>query len=140
MNCPLHFWFSPCLPKPTFRICFSSPPDDFFRNTVRQSGGDRHTKWFGSWDLLVTIIYGQLHQVRSLRTLTTEFGSQSNLHDHLNAQAMERDQYCPTPCTSAAPIHFACCVKLLDRWRLIDSLLCSKRRPETCVRGQMYAA
>ena len=65
-------------------------PREFFKNAVQQSGGDRYTKRFGSWDLLVTMIYGQLHQVRSLRTLATAFGSLSNHHYHLNAQAMER--------------------------------------------------
>ncbi|MOA32840.1 hypothetical protein D3C78_1540910 [compost metagenome] len=32
-----------------------------------RSRGDRYAKQFSSWDLLVTLIYGQLHQVKSLQ-------------------------------------------------------------------------
>ena len=65
-------------------------PREFFRKAVRQSGGDRYAKQFSSWDLLVTLIYGQLHQVKSLRTLATAFSSLDTHHYHLNARSMGR--------------------------------------------------
>ncbi|MNM87023.1 Transposase DDE domain protein [compost metagenome] len=65
-------------------------PREFFRKAVQQSGGDRYAKRFSSWDLLVTLIYGQLHQVKSLRTLATAFSSLDTHHYHLNARSMGR--------------------------------------------------
>jgi hypothetical protein len=35
------------------------------------SGADPYAKQFTSWDLLVTLIFGQMAQTKSLRTLAT---------------------------------------------------------------------
>nr|WP_298147892.1 IS4 family transposase [uncultured Pseudomonas sp.] len=65
-------------------------PRHAFNKAVQDSGGDRYAKRFSSWDLLVTMIFGQVNQIQSLRTLSTAFGSLSAHHYHLNARSMSR--------------------------------------------------
>ncbi|NNT94679.1 DUF4372 domain-containing protein, partial [Stutzerimonas nitrititolerans] len=45
-------------------------PRAAFNAAVKQSQADRYVKKVSSWDLLVTLLLGQLTQARSLRSLT----------------------------------------------------------------------
>lgn len=65
-------------------------PRQVFKKAVSDTGADRYSKRFNSWDVLVTMIYGQVHQIKSLRTLVSAFGSLGNHHYHLNAKSMSR--------------------------------------------------
>jgi IS4 transposase len=65
-------------------------PRDGFDRMVRERGSDKHTKGFNSWAQLVTMVYGQLAEVVSLRQLEAGFNSQSTHHYHLGCRAVSR--------------------------------------------------
>ncbi|MGH8716726.1 MAG: IS4 family transposase [Burkholderiales bacterium] len=65
-------------------------PYQLFNTAVQRCGADRYAKQFRSWDLLVTLIYGQLTNASSLRSLATASQSLEPHRYHLNARTMVR--------------------------------------------------
>lgn len=63
-------------------------PRQVFSRSVRDSGADRYAKTLKSWDLLTLMIYGQIKQSASLRSLVSGFNVQEAHHYHLNTGAM----------------------------------------------------
>lgn len=62
----------------------------FFDAQVRQHRGDRYSKGFGCWDLLVAMVFGQLSGASSLRQLEAGFNAQHAHHYHLGTRALRR--------------------------------------------------
>lgn len=87
--CPTQFGLA-MFSQIRFSKLLQAIPRHSFNKAVQSSGADRYAKRFSSWDLLVTMIFGQVNQIQSLRTLTTAFGSLGAHHYHLNAQSMGR--------------------------------------------------
>jgi len=69
-------------------------PHQLFKTAVKRCGADRYAKQFTSWDLLVTLIFGQITQASSLRALATASQSLEPHHYHLNARNMVRSTLC----------------------------------------------
>lgn len=69
-------------------------PHQQFKAAVKRCKADRYAKQFTSWDLLVTLIFGQLTQAKSLRTLATASQSLEPHQYHLNARNMVRSTLC----------------------------------------------
>ena len=65
-------------------------PKVAFRKIVADCGADKFLKKLKSWDLITIMLYGQLTQAKSLRTLVNGFSSHSNEHYHLNTQDIKR--------------------------------------------------
>lgn len=65
-------------------------PKDLFNQSVNQHKSDHYAKTCQSWDLLLLMLYGQINQMSSLRTLLTGFNTQSHHHYHLNTQVAKR--------------------------------------------------
>lgn len=65
-------------------------PRTVFHRSVQDSGADRYAKSFRSWDLLMVMLYGQLRQVESLRTLITGFNLHQSHHYHLHTHMVRR--------------------------------------------------
>jgi IS4 transposase len=65
-------------------------PRAAFNTAVKQSQADRYAKKVSSWDLLVTLLLGQLTQARSLRSLAVTSQSLQPHSYHLNATSLSR--------------------------------------------------
>jgi putative transposase len=65
-------------------------PKTSFDKIVKASKADHYVKNFKSWDLLVTMLYGQLTQAKSLRRLVDGFNTHETTHYHLNTKACKR--------------------------------------------------
>jgi IS4 transposase len=65
-------------------------PKGVFLNSVNQHKSDHYAKTCKSWDLLLLMLYGQINQIGSLRTLMTGFNTQAHHHYHLNTQPAKR--------------------------------------------------
>ena len=65
-------------------------PKKAFKKIVAECGADKYLKKLKSWDLITIMLYGQLTQAKSLRTLVNGFSSHSNEHYHLNTQDIKR--------------------------------------------------
>ena len=61
-----------------------------FEGWARSCGADKHSKGFGSWQQMVTMIYGHLSGARSLREIETGFNSQFAHHYHLGCRLVRR--------------------------------------------------
>lgn len=61
-----------------------------FNQSVERSKADRYAKSFKSWDLLVLLIYGQLHSGASMRSLLTRFNMKEAHHYHLGVKPCKR--------------------------------------------------
>lgn len=86
-----------------------SLPHQLFKAAVKRCGTDRYAKKFSSWDLLITLIYGQLTQAKSLRTLATASQSLAPHRHHLNAKNMVRSTLCDAlNKRSPEPFRLAC--------------------------------
>ncbi|WRH94507.1 IS4 family transposase [Pseudomonas fluorescens] len=84
-------------------------PHQLFKAAVKRCGADRYAKQFTSWDLLVTLIYGQITQAKSLRTLATASQSLEPHRHHLNAKNMVRSTLCDAlNKRSSEPFRLAC--------------------------------
>ncbi|WP_265065085.1 IS4 family transposase [Pseudomonas sp. B21-056] len=84
-------------------------PHQLFKNAVKRCGADRYAKQFSSWDLLVTLIFGQITQASSLRALATASQSLEPHHYHLNARSMVRSTLCDALSKrSSEPFRLAC--------------------------------
>lgn len=84
-------------------------PHQLFKSAVKRCGADRYAKQFTSWDLLVTLIFGQLTQAKSLRTLATASQSLEPHSYHLNAKNMVRSTLCDAlNKRSSDPFRLAC--------------------------------
>lgn len=84
-------------------------PHQLFKAAVKRGGADRYAKQFTSWDLLITLIYGQLVQAKSLRTLATASQSLEPHRYHLNAKNMVRSTLCDALSKrSSEPFRLAC--------------------------------
>lgn len=84
-------------------------PHQLFKAAVKRCGADRYAKQFTSWDLLITLIYGQLVQAKSLRTLATASQSLEPHRHHLNAKNMVRSTLCDAlNKRSSEPFRLAC--------------------------------
>ena len=69
---------------------FQHLPRGAFDKIVEKHRADRYVKRFGSWDLLVAMVYGHLSGVRSLRELEAGFNQHRNHHYHLGTGAVSR--------------------------------------------------
>jgi len=65
-------------------------PRSTFQQSVKETKADRYVKNFKSWDLLVTMLYGQITQTKSLRRLVDGFNSHNQNHYHLGTSACKR--------------------------------------------------
>ncbi len=84
-------------------------PHQLFKNAVKRCGADRYAKQFTSWDLLITLIFGQMTQAQSLRTLATASQSLEPHRYHLNAKNMVRSTLCDAlNKRSPEPFRLAC--------------------------------
>ena len=84
-------------------------PHQLFKAAVKRCGADRYAKQFTSWDLLITLIYGQITQAKSLRTLATASQSLEPHRHHLNAKNMVRSTLCDAlNKRSSEPFRLAC--------------------------------
>jgi putative transposase len=61
-----------------------------FQAAVDRHDGDAYDKTFKSWDHLVTLIYGQLSGVDTLRGLETAFNANAQAHYHLGVDEIAR--------------------------------------------------
>ncbi|MCP2040460.1 IS4 transposase [Neisseria sp. HSC-16F19] len=61
-----------------------------FQKHVRKHQADKHTKGFGCQNLLTAMVYAQLGNCNSLRTLEQAFNSNSSHHYHLNVRSIRR--------------------------------------------------
>ena len=68
-------------------------PKATFNKIVHSTGADRYVKKFKSWDLITLMIYGQVSQAKSLRTLIDGFSSHHNSHYHLNTHDIKRSTF-----------------------------------------------
>jgi hypothetical protein len=56
-----------------------------FAAIVARHGGDKYVKGFSSWDHLVTLVFGQLGGLSSLREVETVWNVQAMHHYHLGS-------------------------------------------------------
>src|SRR4029077_14345234 len=61
-----------------------------FATIVERHGGDKYVKGFSSWDHLVTLIFGQLGGLSSLREVQTVWNVQAAHHYHLGSGPIRR--------------------------------------------------
>jgi putative transposase len=61
-----------------------------FQAAVERHDADAYDKTFTSWDHLVTLIFGQLSSVDTLRGLVTAFNANSQAHYHLGVEEIAR--------------------------------------------------
>ena len=61
-----------------------------FNESVKSTKADRYAKRFKSWDLLVLLIFGQLHSGASMRNLLIRFNLQEAHHYHLGVKPAKR--------------------------------------------------
>ena len=57
---------------------------------VERHGGDKYIKGFSSWDHLVTLVFGQLGGLSSLREVETVWNVQAAHHYHLGSGPIRR--------------------------------------------------
>jgi len=62
----------------------------WFKATVERHEGDAYDKSFRSWDHFVTLIFAQLGEIDSLRTLETLWNAHSHHHYHLGTGRVAR--------------------------------------------------
>jgi len=74
----------------TFHELLKGLPRERFDRFVRLHNADKHCKGFTHWDHLVAMLYCQLTEAPSLRTLETGFNSLPNHHYHLDADNLKR--------------------------------------------------
>lgn len=65
-------------------------PRGSFERIVERHQADKHSKGFGCWQHLVSMVYGQLSGASSLRVLEVGFNSQTNHHYHLGVSPIRR--------------------------------------------------
>ena len=61
-----------------------------FATIVERHGGDKYTKGFSSWDHLVSLVFGQLGGLSSLREVETVWNAQAVHHYHLGSGPIRR--------------------------------------------------
>lgn len=65
-------------------------PRGVFHRAVQHTQADRYVKTFSSWDLLMLMLYGQIKQCGSLRTLIDGFNAHESRHYHLHTDIVRR--------------------------------------------------
>jgi putative transposase len=65
-------------------------PRPMFDRAAQRCAADKHRKGFSSWQQLVAMVYAQLSQASSLRTLEHSFNAHSAHHYHLGCRAIRR--------------------------------------------------
>ena len=73
-----------------FQAVFQHLPKQTFERIVAQHGADKHRKGFSCWHQLVAMVYAQLSNASSLRTLEAGFNSAVGSHYHLGARPVRR--------------------------------------------------
>ena len=86
--------FSAMFSNTRFAQMLQAIPHQLFNAAVKRCGADRYAKRFTSWDLLVTLIFGQMTQAKSLRTLATASQALEPHRHHINARNMVRSTLC----------------------------------------------
>lgn len=76
-----------------FQALMKGLPRGYFERQVEQHRGDRYSKGFRCWDLLVAMLFGQLSGAASLRGLQSAFNAQSAHHYHLGTRALRRSTF-----------------------------------------------
>jgi IS4 transposase len=81
--------------QPMFRInrfqaIFRPLPQQSFERIVAEHGADKHSKGFSCWHQLLALVYAQLSNASSLRTLEAGFNSNLGGHYHLGARPVRR--------------------------------------------------
>ena len=61
-----------------------------FGKMVKQRGADKHSKGFGSWQQLVSMLFCQFSGVASLREAETAYSHHAGAHYHLHLSALKR--------------------------------------------------
>jgi putative transposase len=65
-------------------------PRGAFDRAVKQFGTEKHRKGFSTWAQLVTMVYAQMAQLSTLRTLAASFNAHSAHHYHLGCTEIRR--------------------------------------------------
>ena len=73
-----------------FQAVFQHLPKQTFDRIVAQHGADKHSKGFSCWHQLVAMVYAQLSNASSLRTLEAGFNAAVGSHYHLGARPVRR--------------------------------------------------
>lgn len=73
-----------------FQALMKGLPRGVFDRLVKQHQGDRYSKGFRCWDLLVAMVFAQLSGTSSLRQLEAAFNAQNAHHYHLGTRALRR--------------------------------------------------
>jgi IS4 transposase len=61
-----------------------------FSRIVNKANSDKHNKRFSSWQHMVAMVYAQLTNASSLRTLASSYNQHSTAHYHLNTAEIKR--------------------------------------------------
>lgn len=73
-----------------FQAIFRPLPKQSFDRIVAEHGADKHSKGFSCWHQLLALVYAQLSNASSLRTLEAGFNSNLRAHYHLGARPVRR--------------------------------------------------
>jgi hypothetical protein len=73
-----------------FGSLLKAVPRRRFAAIVERHGGDKYVKGFSSWDHLVTLVFGQLGGLSSLREVETVWNAQAVHHYHLGSGPIRR--------------------------------------------------
>jgi putative transposase len=73
-----------------FGSLLKAVPRRRFVGIVARHKGDKYIKGFSSWDHLVTLVFGQLGGMSSLREVETVWNTQAAHHYHLGSRPIRR--------------------------------------------------
>ncbi len=73
-----------------FGSLLKAVPRRRFATIVARHGGDKYVKGFSSWDHLVSLVFGQLGGLSSLREVETVWNAQAVHHYHLGSGPIRR--------------------------------------------------
>lgn len=88
---------------------------DGFARCVDTYDGDKYSKGFKCWDLLLAMIYGQLTRSRGLRELEQGFNQQPVCHYHLGTRTIKRATLSEAYTKKDSRIFERLCQQLLQR-------------------------
>ena len=60
------------------------------KEAIKKNASDRYSKGFGTWNQLVSMLFAQLSDIRSLRDLEIRFNSKRQNHYHLRCADVKR--------------------------------------------------
>ena len=118
-------------------------PRCVFNRCVSRYQSDKHSKGFGSWAQLLSLIYAQLSGVNSLRELEVGFNSQVRSHYHLGSRRVCRSTLSDANRDRDAGVFEAFCEELMTGAhrrvrREMKELLYLLDSTPICLRGRGY--